>query len=70
MASKREIVDDLRKIYGNTLSQRQVKHYLGMGDHQITEFLSDVPFMRTNRKKWFLAIDVARKITNLQQTAC
>ena len=68
MANKREIADDIRRQYGNVMSQNQVKKYLGMGDHEAQEFLRDVPFMRESRKKKFLTIDVARKIHENLQT--
>lgn len=69
MASKIEIVSDIRKLYGNTLSQNQVQKYLGMGTDQIREFLEDVPYLRKTRKKRFLAIDIVRKIYEQQETA-
>lgn len=69
LASKIEIVSDIRKLYGNTLSQNQVQKYLGMGTDQIREFLVDVPYLRKTRKKRFLAIDIARKIYEQQETA-
>lgn len=69
MATKREITDDIRRQFGNVLSQNQVKQYLGRGDRQTAEFLVDVPFVQEKRKKSFLAIDVARKLYDLQQTA-
>lgn len=69
MATKREITDDIRRQFGNVLSQNQVKQYLGRGDRQTAEFLVDVPFIQEKRKKSFLAIDVARKLYDLQQTA-
>ena len=69
MASKAEIRAELRELYGNVLSQSQVKEYLGKGDHQTAAFVQDIPFTRDGRKKSFLAIDVARKIFEQQQTA-
>lgn len=69
MATKREIAAELREQYGNTMSQNQVQEYLGCGDHQITEYLRDVPFLRTSRKKTFLVIDIARRLYELQQSA-
>ncbi len=69
MASKAEIRAELRELYGNVLSQSQVKEYLGKGDHQAAAFVQDIPFTRDGRKKRFLAIDVARKIYEQQQTA-
>lgn len=68
MAEKREIVADLRSQYGNALSQNQVQEYLGMGDAALAVFLSGVPFIRQSRKKRFLAIDIARKIYEEQQS--
>lgn len=69
MASKREIASELRGQFGNTMSQRQVRQYLGCGDAELAEYLRDVPFMRTARKKTFLVIDIARRLYELQQAA-
>lgn len=69
MATKREIVEDIRGQYGNVLSQEQVRKYLGKGKGETAVFLADVPFMRGQRKKSYLAIDVGRKLYELQQTA-
>lgn len=68
MATKREIVEDIRQQYGNALSRNQVRKYLGMGNDTVSRFLADVPFMREARKKRYLAIDLARKIYEHQQT--
>ena len=70
MATKREIAAELREQYGNTMSQRQVREYLGCGDAELAEYLRNVPFMRSARKKTFLVIDVARRLHELQQAAC
>lgn len=69
MASKREIVEDIRGQYGNVLSQEQVRKYLGKGRDETATFLEDVPFTRGKRKKSYLAIDIGRKLYELQQTA-
>lgn len=71
MATKREIVEDIRGQYGNVLSQEQVRKYLGKGKGETAAFLADVPFMReqAQRKKSYLAIDIGRKLYELQQTA-
>ena len=69
MASKAEIRAELRELYGNVLSQTQVKEYLGKGDHQTAAWVQDIPFTRDGKKKRFLAIDIARKLYEQQQTA-
>lgn len=69
MATKAEIVADIRAQYGNALSREQVRKYLGMGNDTVQVWLADVPFMQDARKKRFLAIDLARKIYERQQTA-
>lgn len=69
MASKAEIRAELRELYGNVLSQNQVRQYLGKGTTQTIEWLKDVPFTREGRKKNYLAIDIARKYYEQQQTA-
>ena len=68
MATKIEITEDIRRQYGNAISQNQAKASLGMGNTQAAAFLADVPFMRSGRKKRYLAIDLARKIAYQQQT--
>jgi hypothetical protein len=69
VATKVEIAADIRRQYGNVLSRNQVREYLGMGNDAVTKFLEDVPFMRDSRKKRYLAIDVAKKYYERQQTA-
>lgn len=69
MATKAEIVADIRAQYGNALSREQARKYLCMGNDTVQKFLEDVPFMRDERKKRYLAIDLARKIYERQQTA-
>ena len=69
MATKAEIRAELRELYGNTLSQRQVKEYLGKGSSQTAEWVKDIPFIQEGRKKCFFAIDIARKLYEQQQTA-
>lgn len=69
MATKTEIASDIRRQYGNVLSRNQVRMYLCMGNDAVTRFLEDVPFMRDARKKRYLAVDLARKIYECQQTA-
>ena len=69
MATKTEIASDIRQQFGNVLSRNQVRQYLRMGNDAVTRFLADVPFMRDERKRRYLAVDLARKIYECQQTA-
>ena len=69
MATKAEIRAELRELYGNVLSQAQIMNYLKKGKSQTAEWVKDIPFTREGRKKRFLAIDVARKLYEQQQTA-
>lgn len=69
MATRAEIAEDIRRQYGNAPSRSQVRKYLGMGNDTVNKWLEDVPFMRDARKKRYLAIDLARKIHDCQQTA-
>ena len=41
MATKIEITEDIRRQYGNAISQNQAKAYLGMGNTQAAAFLAD-----------------------------
>ena len=68
MASKREFADDIRRQYGNGLCKAQVREYLGISQHTAEKFLLDVDFVQHGRRKIYLAIDVARKIYEAQQT--
>lgn len=68
MANKREIADDIRRQYGNGLTQAQIGKYLGVSQHTAEKFLQDVEFIRQGRRKIYLAVDVARKIFEMQQT--
>lgn len=69
MASKKEIAEELRREYGNTLSQNEVRLFLRKGKSETVAFLEGVPFMQEGRKKTYLSIDVARKIYETMQTA-
>lgn len=69
MASKAEFRAEIRELYGNFLSQNQVREYLGKGTRQTIEWLQDVPYTSAGRKKSYSAIDIARKRYEEQQTA-
>ena len=66
MATRKQIADDIRQQCGNFVSFGKIAAYLGMSPHTAREWLEDVPSYQTGKKRYFLAIDVARKIEQSQ----
>ncbi|NCB52257.1 MAG: hypothetical protein EOM54_10300 [Clostridia bacterium] len=63
MATKQEIVADIRKNYGNMINLREAGEVLGFSDKRaIKNFLEGVPCCQMGKEKKYLAIDVARRI--------
>jgi hypothetical protein len=63
MATRQEIINDIRKTYGNMLNVQQTTAVLGFKDrHATARFLEGIPYCRTGKEKKYLAIDIARRI--------
>ena len=60
---KQEIINDLRKNFGNMLSIQQATAALGFKDRRAAKkFLAGVPVCNTGKEKKYLAIDIGRRI--------
>lgn len=66
MATKKQLVEDIRAQCGNLITTKAIGDYLGMCPLKTREFLEDVPCYRTGRKKCYLPIDIANKILSCE----
>lgn len=62
MATKKEIVEDIRRQYGNLITSKNVGKYLGLCPKTTREFMAGVPCYDLGRKRCYMAIDVANRI--------
>lgn len=62
MATKKEIVADIRQQMGNVLSSKQVGEYLNLCPRATRDYMRDVPCFGIGRKKCYFAIDLANRI--------
>ena len=62
MATRKEIVADIRQQYGNLLTTAEVGRYLGLCPKTTREYMQGVPCYDMGRKRCYLAIDVASRI--------
>ena len=67
MATKKQIVEDIRQQCGNLIPATKIGEYLGMCPRKTAAFLEDVPSFRTGRKKCYLAIDIANKLLSCEE---
>ena len=62
MATKKEIVADIRAQCGNLITTKQVGKYLGLCPKSTREFMEGVPCYEVGRKRCYMAIDLANRI--------
>lgn len=63
MATKQEIIDDIRQTYGTMLNLREATEALGWTNKRATKkFLEGVPAIDMGKEKKYMAIDIARRI--------
>lgn len=67
MATKKEIVADIRAQCGNLITKKAVGKYLGLCPKSTREFMEGVPYYELGRKKCYMAIDVANRICSSEQ---
>lgn len=67
MATKKQIVEDIRQQCGNLIPFGKAAKYLGMSPHTARAFLEDVPCYNTGQKRCFFAIDLANKLAACEQ---
>ena len=68
MATKKEIVEDIRKQYGNLISTKDAGKYLGLCPKTTRIFLAGVPHYDMGRKKCYLAIDIANRLISAEMS--
>lgn len=64
MATKKEIVADIRAQYGNLITTKNVAKYLGLCPRTARAFMDGVPHYDIGRKRCYMAIDVANRIVS------
>ena len=63
MATRKEILSDIRSQYGNMVNIREAGEILGYKDRTaIKRFLEGLPIYDMGKEKKYMAIDVARRI--------
>lgn len=63
LATKREIINDILKNYGNMLNLMEATNALGFSDKRAAlRFLDGVPYCDMGKRKKYLAIDIGRRI--------
>jgi hypothetical protein len=63
MEKRQEIINDIRKQYGNMLNIQQAAAALGYKDRTAAKkFLAGVPWCNMGKEKKYMAIDIARRI--------
>jgi hypothetical protein len=67
MATRQEILQDLKKTYGGALNIREVGEYLGFCRNKTVGFLKGIPCYDTGKDKKYLSIDLARKIERCER---
>lgn len=64
MATKKEIVNDIRAQCGNLITTKAVGKYLGLCPKSTREFMEGVPHYEIGRKRCYFAIDLAARIAS------
>lgn len=62
MATKKEIVNELRSQCGNLITTKDVGKYLGLSPKTTRQFLQGVPCYDMGHKKCYFAIDIANRL--------
>jgi hypothetical protein len=62
MATKKEIIADLKGAYGQMLNAKQVGEYLGLCPKATKAFMDGVPSFRIGRQKCYFPVDVANRL--------
>lgn len=62
MATRKEIAEDIKNMYGPVVSTADAARYLGMCYRKTTAFLEGLPSYDTGKEKRYMAIDIARRL--------
>lgn len=63
MADRRQITQDIKSEIGNFPNLSAICRYLGCGYEKAVDYLRDVPYIKDGKEKRYLAIDIARMIS-------
>ncbi|MBQ6398419.1 MAG: hypothetical protein IJI06_09785 [Oscillospiraceae bacterium] len=61
--TKKEIAEDIRQQYGNSLTKKDACRYLGLSRNTAARFLEGVPRFQLGDREYFLAVDLAARIS-------
>lgn len=67
MAERKEIAEDIKKMYGPMVSMADTSRYLGMCYRKTKSFLSGLPVYDTGKEKCYMAIDIARRLDSCKR---
>ena len=67
MATKKEIIADIKSTYGNFLTTTQVGEYLGLCPRSTRAFMAGVPRFQVGVKRCYLPVDIANRILQSEE---
>ncbi|SHI24156.1 hypothetical protein SAMN02745823_03807 [Sporobacter termitidis DSM 10068] len=62
MATKQELINDIRRTYGNMLNVTQLAKLFNCDRRTVPNYVSGLPFFSMGKDKKYLAIDIGRRI--------
>jgi hypothetical protein len=62
MASKQEIIRDIRNEFGNMLNISKLAKVFGCERHSVSTYVAGLPYLQEGKEKKYLALDVGRRI--------
>lgn len=62
MATKKELIADMKAEFGNFLNCKQAGDYLGLCPRATRDFLAGVPCFSIGRKKCYFPVDIANRL--------
>jgi hypothetical protein len=62
LATKQEIVNDIRKTYGNMLNVTQLAKLFNCHRNRVGQYVDGLPYLPNGKEKKYLAIDVGQRI--------
>ena len=62
MATKKELIAEIKKDCGNVMTITQVGKYLGLCPKATRDFLDGVPWFAIGRKRCYFAVDLANRL--------
>jgi hypothetical protein len=62
MATRQEVIDDIRCHYGNMLNVTQLAKLFNCDRRTVPTYVEGIPFFTMGKDKKYLALDVGRRI--------